>query len=975
MRGLIEGSRDTDRKRDYQHQSTKAAAGPEVERITQFWSKTFDYMHDFVFLIDTEFRIVKANRAFEKAFKTSSGKLLGKKCYGIIHKTGRPTHNCPAKKLLRTRQVCTTQFYDQTLGMHIEVTLVPVMNRNHKMLGFLQTVRDITKQQEAKEELRKQKETAEKYFDLAANIMVALDSKGRIASINKKGQTILGHKERELIGKEWFSTCLPKNQQNQVRKVYDMIMQGKIRSLETYENTIITKKGEAGQILWHNTVLRDKKGIITGTLSSGTDITEQKKTQESLRQSIKREKMLADLVRDASVAITKGYPDGRLEIPNKAFCRLTGYSALELQKIDWNKRLTPPEWHKIESVALRRLHKTGKPVRYEKEYIRKDGSRVPIELFVNPEFETDGRIECYFAFITDITQRKKAEQTLKDSEYKWKTLVEIMPEYISILDRKHRFLFLNHYANGFSEKDVIGTPVYKYLSKESKNAFKKSIERAFRTKKVHTGEHTAMGDSGGMRHYEDYFVPITEKGKISSVMVISNDTTERKGAEKLLKESEKKLSEIVDGSPIATFVIDSSHKVAQWNTACEKLTGVPKSKVIGTQKAWSAFYAKKRPVLADLVLDKAQSKVMEGYYGKKLKKAATAEDGYETEAYFQNMKKTGRWLLFTAAPLKEAHGRITGVIETLQDITDLRETEQKFRTLYESSIDAIMTLEPPTWNFTSGNPATIRLFETKSEKRFTSCTPGDLSPKYQPDGMLSGEKAHAMISKAMNEGSNFFEWTHKTINGRDFAATVLLTKVKIAEREFLQATVRDITRQKKVEEEMDALASVVRSSTELINIATPDGKMTFLNEAGCKVLGIEPEDVHKHDLLDVIPEQWIPVVKEKIVPALLAGNRWQGDIQCINLKTKQLTDVHTITFPIIDQAQKKIRYFVNISIDITEQKKAIKQIKIRTDEIEKFNRLAVGRELRMIELKNRIRQLEATNATGANKKIGKTDAD
>jgi PAS domain S-box-containing protein len=133
----------------------------------------------------------------------------------------------------------------------------------------------------------------------------------------------------------------------------------------------------------------------------------------------------------------------------------------------------------------------------------------------------------------------------------------------------------------------------------------------------------------------------------------------------------------------------------------------------------------------------------------------------------------------------------------------LKESEEKFRILYESSRDAIMMLAPPTWLFTAGNQATIKMFHAKNEKEFISKEPWKLSPKYQPDGQLSSEKAKKMIKKAMKTGSNFFEWTHKRINGEEFPATVLLTRIELKDKRLLQATVRDITERKRIEEELN----------------------------------------------------------------------------------------------------------------------------------------------------------------------------
>jgi PAS domain S-box-containing protein len=132
----------------------------------------------------------------------------------------------------------------------------------------------------------------------------------------------------------------------------------------------------------------------------------------------------------------------------------------------------------------------------------------------------------------------------------------------------------------------------------------------------------------------------------------------------------------------------------------------------------------------------------------------------------------------------------------------LRQSEAKHRVLYESSRDAVMTLAPPTWRFTGGNPATWKLFGASDERAFLAFTPWELSPERQPDGRLSVEKAREMIGKAMEEGENYFEWTHRRVDGTDFPATVLLTRVELGGRRFLQATVRDVTKQKRLEEQL-----------------------------------------------------------------------------------------------------------------------------------------------------------------------------
>ncbi|MDF7801753.1 PAS domain S-box protein [Pontiellaceae bacterium B1224] len=138
------------------------------------------------------------------------------------------------------------------------------------------------------------------------------------------------------------------------------------------------------------------------------DITQQKLAEEALRESEQKARFMAKLLMDSDQPVAVGFADGRLGQLNPAFCALTGYTEEELRTIDWGTALTPPEWLPMEQEALVQLERTDEPVRYEKEYIRKDGTRVPVELFVHLARDANGDPDYYYAFITDITELKRA---------------------------------------------------------------------------------------------------------------------------------------------------------------------------------------------------------------------------------------------------------------------------------------------------------------------------------------------------------------------------------------------------------------------------------------------------------------------------------------------------------------------------------------------------------------------------------------
>jgi PAS domain S-box-containing protein len=159
----------------------------------------------------------------------------------------------------------------------------------------------------------------------------------------------------------------------------------------------------------------------------------------------------------------------------------------------------------------------------------------------------------------------------------------------------------------------------------------------------------------------------------------------------------------------------------------------------------------------------------------------------------------------TKHPRKQCRLCLRDLSERKQVEEALRASEERYRLLFTSSRDAIMTLEPPAWKFTSGNPSAVAMFRAGTLNEFVSFAPWELSPKYQPDGRPSAKAAKAMIETAMRRGSHFFEWLHRRSDGVEFPASVLLTRVEQGGKPFLQATVREITDRKLAEERITQL--------------------------------------------------------------------------------------------------------------------------------------------------------------------------
>jgi PAS domain S-box-containing protein len=275
------------------------------------------------------------------------------------------------------------------------------------MLGAVASFVDISESKRAEEALR---ESEDRFRTIAETlpVLISLSSTedSTILFTNTGYNEAFGFRSGEIIGNKG-----PDVYYDPAERVR---MLAAIREKGFISNYRLKAKKSDGTPLWLLSSVRPiqyagKPAIIGASI----DITDQVRVEDALLESQREKTFLADLINRSEQPFAIGYPDGRLGILNGAFERLTGYSVDELRRIDWATVLTPPEWLEQERKSLEELRRTGLPVRYEKEYIRKDGSRVPIELFVHLVKDCEGKPLHYFSFITDITERKRAREELE----------------------------------------------------------------------------------------------------------------------------------------------------------------------------------------------------------------------------------------------------------------------------------------------------------------------------------------------------------------------------------------------------------------------------------------------------------------------------------------------------------------------------------------------------------------------------------
>jgi PAS domain S-box-containing protein len=256
----------------------------------------------------------------------------------------------------------------------------------------------------------------------------------------------------------------------------------------------------------------------------------------------------------------------------------------------------------------------------------------------------------------------------------------------------------------------------------------------------------------------------------------------------------KQLAAISSATNDAVIIIDDEDKISHWNNAATRIFGYTPDEILGHDLhqllAPNLFHEAHHDALSRFQCTGEGAAVGKTVELTALRKSA---EEFPIELSLASTKIDDQWC---------AVGIIRDITERKQAETALRESEQKYRSIFAAANDAIMMLEPPTWRFVDANPAALAIFKAKTVAELTSLGPGDLSPEKQHDGRPSGDAAQDMIQTAMREGSSRFEWTHKRVDGQEFPAIVILTRISQGKEQFLQATVRDLSKEKGIEVEL-----------------------------------------------------------------------------------------------------------------------------------------------------------------------------
>ena len=402
------------------------------------------------------------------------------------------------------------------------------------------------------------------------------------------------------------------------------------------------------------------------------------------------------------------------------------------------------------------------------------------------------------------------------------------------------------------------------------------------------------------------------QGKFAGAVITACNFTQRKEAERALLESETRLRCILDGSPIPLFVIDRTHRITYWNQACERLTGLPADRMIGTADQWRPFYDAPRPCLVDWVLDNVDHGKIAQHYGVTICSTDCSERIFEGEGYFPTM---GKWLFFTAAPIRDSQGQIVAAMESLQDITErkrneeaLRRSETRFRSLFEEASSVAVQGYGPDGIIRYWNRASEHLYGYPADEAI-GCNILELivpPPIHEAvwDSITQLKPGPAQELRLMRKDGS--------------PVTVLSSFVAIAtlehQREFYCLDV-DLSELKRAQERLRLAASVFEHAHEGIIIADADGTIIEVNAAFMEITGYSREEAvgrnpkflqsGRHDAV-FYAEMWQTIIERSYWHGELWNRRKNGDIY-----------PESVSISAVHDADGSINYYVGLFADIT----------------------------------------------------------
>ncbi len=511
---------------------------------------------------------------------------------------------------------------------------------------------DVTERKQA-EEVLKVKDSA---IASSVNAIAMADLQGRLTYVNPAFLRLWGYdEEHEVLGRSVLDFW---QEAQRAQEVVQAIQNGRGW---VGELVAVRKDGAHRNLYLSTSTVRNDGGAPVCMMASFVDITERKQAEEKYRR----------IVETATEGIVMADAEARMIFVNDRWSEIFGYSAEEARQVTLLDLVFPED--RAQMAERWESRKRGGKENYEFRFRRKDGSPVWLLVGVAPRLDPEGRFLGTLVMVTDITQRKQAEEMLRAKEGELELILTRTPFLLTRCSRDLRYRYVSRaYAKmiGRTPDQVAGKPILEIMGEEGFETIRPHVEAVLRGERVEYDAPVHFQGVGSRFLRVAYVPDKDQQGQVIGWIASILDITERKQAEEALRESEERLKATLHSMRDEVWIVDAQGRVVLINEAVQEHLGVAPDR-------WEDIYtaiAELEILLPDGTPRPAeQAPLTRSLHGEVL---------MGVQEVIRNLA-TGelRWREVTSAPIRDQTGQIAGAVVVARDITDRRQAEEALREL------------------------------------------------------------------------------------------------------------------------------------------------------------------------------------------------------------------------------------------------------------------------------------------------------
>jgi two-component system, cell cycle sensor histidine kinase and response regulator CckA len=604
--------------------------------------------------LDENGYFVEVNRAWLETLGYSRQEVIGKWFGDFLAPEFVDSFRCNFPKFKAAGEIHWVEFdMLKQDGSRVSVAFDGQIGRD-RWGRFKQThciLHDVTELKRSHDALRKSEERYRRIVETANEGIWAMDADHLTTFVNQRIVDMLGYSAAEMLGRKADLFMWEEDLNDHETKMRVQSRGG----AESYERRFRRKDGETVWTVVSATAFEDDEGRFAGSFAMLTDITDRKTMEVALR---KNQEQLQAIFETSPAAIFLVSPEGRITFANQRMADLFSLQVEDLPGTPYVELILPEQrsvgYGKMKDLMSGQIDR----VNLERRYIKADGSEFLGHLSGRRLKRPDGGLDGLVGIIEDITERKKAEEELRRSEERFRSLIDQAPDAVFVHDFNGRFLEVNQQASnalGYTRDELISMCVRDI----DPNALARGDSATFWANLPATFEATHRRRDGTLFPVEMRLGPI-EYGDTKVVLAVARDISERNVAEKNRRESENRYRSLVDASPDPILMYDLKGNLITVNQQAAIAYGVDSTEQL---------LAEVKNVIQ--ILDgESKEKAVEN-----LKRTFLAESSRKTE--YTVVRKDGSALEveINSSTFRSAEDEPLGFISVVRDITDRKRAE------------------------------------------------------------------------------------------------------------------------------------------------------------------------------------------------------------------------------------------------------------------------------------------------------------